>query len=181
MNPPPDLAFWKQFAGLLFAQVTVATLLAWAITRWLRNGRARQWCWRTVFVLSGCWLMASALGVEHMIRTSDAVPAPERQVVIRNNLPVENALVEPRQVLSVVEESSAVSAETVAQAAAGPVGGRQSFGWEWACCSCCGWPLDNCSLPGIRGGWTAGSVQSWHHWSDARRNDLELAIECRCA
>ena len=72
-------------------------------------------------MLSGCWLIASALGVERMIRTADAAPAPERQLVIRNNLPVENALVEPRQVLSVVEEPSAVSTETVAHAAAGPV------------------------------------------------------------
>ncbi|MCL4181299.1 MAG: hypothetical protein KJ072_26610, partial [Verrucomicrobia bacterium] len=121
MNVPPDLDFWKQFVGLLFAQITVVTLSAWAITRWLRHGRARQWCWRAVFVLSGCWLIASALGVERLIRTAEAAPVSERQLVIRNNLPVENALVEPRQIGSVAEELSAVSTEAVAHAAAGPV------------------------------------------------------------
>jgi type II secretory pathway component GspD/PulD (secretin)/beta-lactamase regulating signal transducer with metallopeptidase domain len=123
MNALPDLDFWKQFLGLLFAQVTVAVLLAWAITRRLRGGRTRQWCWRGVFVLAGCWLIAASLGLERRaIRAPGVAPTANRQVVIRNNLPVQVAAAESSMVRPRVDEATPFSNDsTVAEAAARPV------------------------------------------------------------
>jgi Flp pilus assembly secretin CpaC len=89
MNASLDLVFWARTVGVLFVQVTVAVLFAWTVQHLVGSGRAKQWCWRAVFVLAACWLTSAVLGIQpRATRLGEAEPGLGREFVIRNNLPV---------------------------------------------------------------------------------------------
>ena len=111
MNAMPDLDFWGRLMGVLFVQITVLVFLVEAITRWLAGGRGRKWCWRAVFAMAGCWLIAAATGIERGVtKAANATPPTERQFVVRHNMPVHSVGSESSPERSVIAESTPVPA-----------------------------------------------------------------------